>query len=217
MLQSICLCFKCTGKGGYFVGFWHLAMHMLGIWCVAGVVFWFCDVVPRKISHRTRWALIILFGLLTIYTMELAPSFKTETIRIHAIIPLLAAMVFGPLVGIGAGIFSALEQLLFHGFLSYPAEVYMPLIAALIGSLFWVFGKAWPDCRFLSGGVLRPEWGFCVAFFTEALYIFLAYQFYPGEAVQAADLAWITAIPTAFCGAIGAFLCLYIFHDRRLE
>lgn len=199
------------------MGFWNLTMHMLGIWCVAGIVFWFCDIVPPKFSRTTRWTLIVLFGLLTIYTMELAPQFKTETIRIHAIIPLTAAMAFGPVTGIGAGIISAAEQLLFHGFLSYPAEVYMPLCAALIGSLFWVFGKAWPHNRYLNHGVLRPGWGFCAAFFTEALYIFLAYTFYPGEAAQAANIAWITAIPTAFSGAVGTFLCLYIYHDRRLE
>lgn len=199
------------------MGFWNLILHMLGIWCVAGIAFWFCDIIPQKLSRKAQWTLIFLFGLLTIYTMEMAPLFKTETIRIHAVIPLVAAMAFGPLTGIGAGLLSAIEQLLFHGFLSYPAEVYMPLIAALIGSLFWVFGKAWPNCRYIDHGVLLPGWGFCVAFFTEALYLFLAYQFYPADTSEIVNTLWITAIPTVFCGAIGAFLCLYIYHDRRLE
>ena len=206
-----------SGEGGFLVGFWHMILYMAGIWCTAGIVFWFCDIVPQKLSRAAQWTLIVVFGLLTVYAMEMAPGFKTESIRIQAVIPLTAAIAFGPVTGIGAGIFSGLEQLVFHQALAYPAELYMPVLAALIGTLFWFWGKCCPKNRFMNQGVLRPEWGFCAAFFTEALYIFLAFQLYPGSPEQALDTAWITGIPTVFCGGIGAFLNLYIFHDRRLE
>ncbi len=199
------------------MGLWQLILHMLSIWCVAGMVFWVCDIVPKKISRCTRWVLIVVFGLLSIYILEMAPVFKTEPIRIHAVIALTASITFNPLVGIGAGILCGMAFMLFHGFLAYPAEVYMPLIAALIGMVIWICGKAWPNCRFIRFGVLRPEWGLALGFLTEALYIFLAYKYYPGGAETAAEITWITAIPTALSGAVATFLCLYVYHDRRLE
>ena len=195
--------------------FWKLFMNIIALWGTAGMLFWLCDIISPRPSKTAQLRLALLFGLLAVYLLEMAPLFRDVPIRIHTVIPLVASITFGPLAGLGCGIFCGLESLLFHGFLSYPAEVYMPLIAALIGSLLRLAGHFRPRNRFFSEGVLKPGWGFAAAFFTQVLYCFLLYQFYPGESAEALEQLWICAIPTVLFGAVCSFICLYVYRDRH--
>jgi len=203
-------------QGGFPVELWQLFIHLLGIWCIAGITFWFCEVVPRNFPEKTPLIRIILLGLLTIYLMEMAPAFKTETIPLFPVVPLLAAMIFGPATGIGTGFLGILLQLL-QGNWAYPADVYMPLLAAFIGLLFWVAGRKWYYSHYTWQGILKPRWAGYAAFFTQALYVFLSYQLFPGDPAVITETIWLTAIPSTLSAGVCAWLVLLLYHDRCLE
>src|SRR4030043_698291 len=101
--------------------------------------------VQRVISQKAIWYdtlfFILLFGGFSIfgtYTGIVLPSGAISSIRDLG--PLVAGLVAGPLVGLGAGLIGGLHRYFLGGFVAVPCGL-STVIAGLLGGLIYKLNK----------------------------------------------------------------------------
>ena len=101
--------------------------------------------VQRVISQKANWYdtlfFILLFGGFSIfgtYTGIVLPSGAVSSIRDLG--PLVAGLVAGPLVGLGAGLIGGMHRYLLGGFSCVPCGI-ATVLAGLIGGMVYIIGK----------------------------------------------------------------------------
>jgi sigma-B regulation protein RsbU (phosphoserine phosphatase) len=113
----------------------------------------FTDILDKKFSPKNRTITILLFGALSIFGtyggLEL-PSGAIANIRDLG--PMLAGLVAGPLVGVGAGLIGGIHRYLLGGFVCVPCAV-STILAGLLGGAIYQLNKGklitvWPAMFF---------------------------------------------------------------------
>jgi len=101
--------------------------------------------VQRVISQKANWYdtlfFILLFGGFSIfgtYTGIVLPSGAISSIRDLG--PLVAGLVAGPLVGLGAGLIGGIHRYLLGGFTCVPCGI-ATVLAGLIGGIVYLIAK----------------------------------------------------------------------------
>ncbi len=103
------------------------------------------ESVRRVISQKAKWSdtifFILFFGGFSIfgtYTGIVLPSGAISSIRDLG--PLVAGLVAGPLVGLGAGLIGGIHRFLLGGFSCVPCGI-ATVLAGLIGGLVYLIAK----------------------------------------------------------------------------
>ena len=101
----------------------------------------FIDLIEKKATLRSKIYTILIFGALSIfgtYGGIVLPSGAIANIRDLG--PLIAGLVGGPAVGIGAGLIGGIHRYFMGGFVAVPCSV-ATVIAGLIGGIIFVIRK----------------------------------------------------------------------------
>jgi phosphoserine phosphatase RsbU/P len=104
----------------------------------------FSDVLDGRLTLRTQAILIAIFGALSIYGTESGVEIMGAIFNVRDLGPMVAGLVAGPVVGLGAGIIGALYRASLGGFTVIPCTV-ATVLAGLFGGLIWLAnGRRFP-------------------------------------------------------------------------
>jgi sigma-B regulation protein RsbU (phosphoserine phosphatase) len=101
----------------------------------------FNEILDKKLNVKNQVILILLFGALSIfgtYGGLLLPSGAIANIRDLG--PMVAGLVAGPVVGLGAGLIGGVHRYFLGGFVCVPCSV-STVIAGLLGGVIYMLNK----------------------------------------------------------------------------
>jgi sigma-B regulation protein RsbU (phosphoserine phosphatase) len=101
----------------------------------------FTEILDKKFTVKNQILLIVLFGALSIfgtYGGLLLPSGAIANIRDLG--PMVAGLVAGPVVGLGAGLIGGVHRYFLGGFVCIPCSV-STVLAGLLGGIIFLINK----------------------------------------------------------------------------
>lgn len=100
----------------------------------------FPEILDGHPTFRTQIILMLLFGALSIYGTLSGIDFLGARINVRDLGPMLAGLLAGPWVGLGAGLIGAAHRLTLGGFTVYSCSI-ATVFAGLFGGLIWLHQK----------------------------------------------------------------------------
>lgn len=100
----------------------------------------FPEILDGHPTLKTQIILILLFGALSVYGTLSGIDFLGARINVRDLGPMLAGLLGGPLVGIGAGLIGAAHRMTLGGFTVYSCSL-ATVFAGLFGGLIWLYYK----------------------------------------------------------------------------
>lgn len=101
----------------------------------------FAEILDKKFTVKNQVILIVLFGALSIfgtYGGLLLPSGAIANIRDLG--PMVAGLIAGPVVGLGAGLIGGVHRYFLGGFVCVPCSV-STVLAGLLGGIIFLINK----------------------------------------------------------------------------
>ncbi|MFA4877828.1 MAG: SpoIIE family protein phosphatase [Methanoregula sp.] len=166
----------------------------------------FNDVLDGHPALKIQVLLIVIFGVLSIYGTVAGVEFMGAFINVRDLGPMVAGLIGGPFVGVGAGLIGALYRLSLGGFTVYACSL-ATVLAGLFGGLIWLFNKR----KFIgiTGAVI-----FAVAM--EIIHMLLALLICrPFD--QAVTVVQTVAVPMIVANAAGMFVFALIIQNLQDE
>jgi len=183
--------------------------------CLVLIVFYlishtgfFNSVAQRNLNARTQIILIIIFGILALYGTYSGVKTTGAIANVRNLAPMIAGLIGGPWVGLGAGLIGGVHRYLMGGFTAIPCAIGTVLSGLATGVFYMILkGKI---------GIWKP---ILLAFILEvidmALILLIARPF--GDAI---GLVKIIAVPMVLGDTIGIAVFVYmlsnIISDRKL-
>jgi sigma-B regulation protein RsbU (phosphoserine phosphatase) len=187
-----------------------LAVLMVAIAVLAAVAFlltrlkFFREVLAGKVTWKSGLLLIAIFGILSIFGTYASLEIMGAKANVRDLGPMIAGLIGGPLVGVGAGLVGSLQRLTLGGITAVPCAVATTL-AGLLGGMIYLTNRK----RFVGvlGAVL-------FAVLMECLHMLLILIL-----VQPASSAWeivrAISVPMIIANAIGMAAFSFIFQRYR--
>src|SRR5512136_2112878 len=97
----------------------------------------FLEVLDGHPGVKTQLILILVFGALSIYGTISGIDFMGAVVNVRDLGPMLAGLLGGPVVGVGAGLIGAAYRLTLGGFTEYACSL-ATVLAGLFGGLIWL-------------------------------------------------------------------------------
>jgi len=166
----------------------------------------FPEVLDGRASVRVQVILIILFGALSIYGTVAGIEFNGAIINVRDLGPMLAGLLGGPVVGLGAGLIGAIHRLSLGGFTVYSCSL-ATVLAGLFGGLIWLAKK-----RKFAGIVIAVLF----AIGMEALHMLLT-LIICSPFDQALGVVELVSIPMIAANAAGMFVFSFIVENLQNE
>lgn len=167
----------------------------------------FLEVLDRRPSVRSRVFLVLVFGALSVYgTVGGVEIMDGAIINVRDLGPMVAGLVAGPLVGVGAGLIGALYRASLGGFSVVPC-VLATILAGFFGGLVWLANHR----RF-------PPIAVAVSFavLMEGLHMLLVLALArPFE--EAVTLVGSVSLPVILGNAVGVFIFAFIIRNLETE
>jgi phosphoserine phosphatase RsbU/P len=101
---------------------------------------YFNEVLEKSIPVKTQLALILVFGLLSVYGTISGISLYGAVLNVRDLGPMIAGLACGPFVGIGAGIIGGLYRFLQGGPYMYTGLI-APILAGLLSGIVYLANK----------------------------------------------------------------------------
>jgi phosphoserine phosphatase RsbU/P len=170
----------------------------------------FTEILDGHPVLTTQLILVVFFGALSVYGTASGINFMGSVVNVRDLGPMLAGLLAGPWVGIGAGLIGGAFRFTMGGTTMYPCSI-TAVFAGLFGGLIWLYCK-----RKFAGLKIAVLF----AIFMEVFHMLLTLAM-----VQPFDaaLAIVTRvyIPMIVANAIGMYVfCLMVEnvqHDRQIE
>jgi phosphoserine phosphatase RsbU/P len=164
----------------------------------------FPEILEGRTTLRTQLILILVFGALSIYGSMSGIELKGSFINVRDLGPLVAGLLAGPYVGIGAGIIGGLYRLTLGGFTVAACSV-SAVFAGLFGGLVWLHQK-----KKFCGITVAVLLAILMELFHMALILALSRPF-----ERALDVVSVVVLPMILANAVGIFI--FAFMVRNLE
>jgi phosphoserine phosphatase RsbU/P len=186
---------------------------MLQLICVIVVVAYlltrsriFNDVLDGHPSLKIQLILILVFGALSVYGTVAGVEFMGAIINVRDLGPMVAGLIGGPFVGLGAGLIGAAYRLSLGGLTVYSCSL-ATVLAGLFGGLIWLANKR----KFIgiTGAVL-------FAAIMEGIHMLLA-LIICGPTEQIIAIIQTLAIPMIVSNAAGMFVFAFIIQNLQNE
>lgn len=100
----------------------------------------FPEILDNRTTLSTKIILVLLFGALSVYGSVSGISFMGSMVNVRDLGPMLAGLLAGPWVGIGAGLIGAAYRLTMGGMTVYACSL-AAVFAGLFGGLVWLWKK----------------------------------------------------------------------------
>ena len=168
----------------------------------------FTDILDKHFSFKNQIILVLLFGALSIFGTYGGIRLPSGAIgNIRDLGPMVAGLVGGPLIGLGAGLIGGVHRYFLGGFVCIPCSL-STVIAGLLGGLIYKLRK-----------------GEFVTVWQATLFAFLMESFHMGlilliarpfpEALEAVKLISLPMIVANTAGiAIFAFIVSNLINER---
>jgi phosphoserine phosphatase RsbU/P len=170
----------------------------------------FTEILDGHPMLTTQIILVVFFGALSIYGTISGIEFMGSVVNVRDLGPMLAGLLAGPWVGLGAGLIGAAYRFTMGGLTVYPCSV-TAIFAGLFGGLIWLYCK-----RKFAGIKIAVLFAILMEVFHMVLTLIMAKPF-------DAALAVVTRvyIPMIVANAVGMYVfCLMVEnvqHDRKIQ
>ncbi len=167
----------------------------------------FTDLLDKRPGIKSRVIMILFFGALSIFGTYGGVRLPSGAIaNIRDLGPIIAGLVGGPVVGLGAGLIGGIQRYSLGGFVAISSSSVTPL-AGLVGGLIYLARK----------GKFPPIWGVmvyaaCVEIFLMGFTLLISRPYDDTLAVVKQ-----VALPMIFANAIGTGIFAYIIHNLMNE
>lgn len=120
---------------------------LLQLMCVIIVAAWlltrtriFPEVMDGRTMLRTKIVLVLFFGALSVYGSVSGIEFMGSVVNVRDLGPMVAGLLAGPWVGLGAGLIGAAYRLTMGGATVYACSL-AAVFAGLFGGIVWLWKK----------------------------------------------------------------------------
>nr|WP_319377023.1 SpoIIE family protein phosphatase [uncultured Methanoregula sp.] len=163
---------------------------------------YFIEVFEHRATLSTKIILIIFFGLISVYGSISKISLYGAVLNVHDLGPIIAGLVCGPYVGLGAGLIGGAFRLTQGGPYMYAAAL-ATIVAGLLGGLIYLAHKK----EFISTkkAVL---YSFLIEIIVSVMQIAMAT---PPE--QVVNVALFVALPMIIIVSVAVFIFSKIIHN----
>lgn len=166
----------------------------------------FPEVLDGHPAVKIQVLLVLVFGALSVYGTMAGVEFMGAIINVRDLGPMLAGLLGGPYVGLGAGLIGAAYRLSLGGFTVYSCSI-ATVLAGLIGGCIWLAMK-----RRFAGITIAVIF----AILMEGLHMLLALAIdQPFD--QALALVQTVSIPMIVANAAGMFVFAFIVENLQNE
>ena len=188
-------------------------MVMLQLICVIVVVAYlmtrskfFLEVLDGHSTIKTQIILILVFGILSIYGTVSGVEMLGAIVNVRDLGPMVAGLIGGPVVGLGAGLIGAAYRGTLGGVTVIPCSL-ATILAGLFGGIIWM-------------GFRRKFCGITIAvlfaILMEGLHMLLTLLIVrPFD--QALTITSSVALPMILANAVGMFIFAFIIENLQNE
>jgi sigma-B regulation protein RsbU (phosphoserine phosphatase) len=166
----------------------------------------FSEVLDGHPAVKTRVIIILVFGALSVYGTISDVEFMGAIVNVRDLGPMLAGLLGGPVVGVGAGLIGAAYRLSLGGFTVYPCSL-ATVLAGLFGGIIWLACK-----RRFAGITIAVLFAILMEGFHMLLVLALCRPF--GQAVIVVSSV---ALPIILANAAGMFVFAFIIENLQNE
>ncbi len=162
----------------------------------------FQEVLDGKLTIKNQLILILIFGAIGIYSTYSGFSVAGAIANTRDLAPMIAGLVGGPIVGLGAGLIAGLHRLTLGGITAVPCAISTILAGLIAGAIYLTNHR-----RFIG------IWGAVIfAILMETLHmimiLLLATPF-----SKAVEVVTTIYLPMVIANAIGMFIFAYIITE----
>lgn len=194
-----------------------LILAMIQLMCVIVVAAYlltrsrfFASVLDGHPTVKIQIVLILFFGALSIYGTMGGIEIMGAVINVRDLGPMVAGLIGGPVVGLGAGLIGAAYRSTLDGFTVIPC-VTATLLAGLFGGLIWLYNKR----KFVPIYI-----AVLFAALMEGLHMLLTLAI-ARPFSDALALVETISVPMILANAVGVFIFAFIIknleHERKMQ
>lgn len=166
----------------------------------------FLDVLKGHPALKTQIILILIFGILSIYGTVSGVEMLGAIVNVRDLGPMVAGLIGGPFVGLGAGLIGAAYRGTLGGVTVIPCSL-ATILAGLFGGIIWLLFK-----RKFCGITIAVLF----AIVMEGLHMLLTLLIVrPFD--QALTITSTVALPMILANATGMFIFAFIIENLQNE
>jgi sigma-B regulation protein RsbU (phosphoserine phosphatase) len=166
----------------------------------------FSEVLDGHLTIKVQIILILIFGAFSIYGTLSGVEFMGAIVNVRDLGPMLAGLLGGPVVGIGAGLIGAAFRMSLGGFTVYPCSL-ATVLAGLFGGIIWLACR-----RRFAGITIAVLFAILMEGFHMLLTLAIARPFN-----QAVAVVSTVALPMILANAVGMFVFAFIIENLQKE
>ena len=166
----------------------------------------FPEILDGHPALKTQIIMILLFGALSIYGTLSGIEFMGATINVRDLGPMLAGLLGGPWVGLGAGLIGAAHRMTLGGFTVYACS-FATILAGLFGGIIWLICR-----RKFAGITIAVLFAILMEGFHMVLVLILCRPF-----DQALAVVSTVAFPMIMANAAGMFVFAFMVENLENE
>jgi len=170
----------------------------------------FPEILDGHPTVMTRIILVVLFGALSVYGTVSGIDFLGSVVNVRDLGPMLAGLLAGPWVGIGAGFIGAAYRFSMGGLTVYSCSV-TAVFAGLFGGLIWLYCK-----KKFAGWKIAVLFALLMEVFHMVLTLLIARPF--DAALAVVDRVYL---PMIIANAVGMYVfCVMVENiqkERKLQ
>ena len=167
---------------------------------------YFTEVLDGKLTIKNQIILILIFGGISIYGSYSGVDIFGAIANVRDLGPMVAGLVGGPIVGLGAGLIGGLHRMTMDGFTSLPCSL-STILAGLFAGIIYLANRK----RFIGiwGAVL-----FSISFETFHMILVLIMASPYAQALQVVESLYI---PMILANAVGMFIFAFMITNLIKE
>lgn len=167
---------------------------------------YFREVLEKKFTITNQLVLIVIFGLISIFGTYSGIDIFGAQANVRDLGPMVAGLVGGPIIGIGAALIGSIHRILLGGFTAVPCTIATLLSGALAGLIYYLN----------KGKFIGILWAVVFATLMEVLHMILTLMLatpYP----KAVDVVEIVSGPMIFANALGMLIFAFMISNQLRE
>lgn len=166
----------------------------------------FSEVLDGHLTIPTQVILILVFGALSVYGTLSGVEIMGAVVNVRDLGPMLAGLLGGPVVGVGAGLIGAAYRMSLGGFTCWSCSL-ATVLAGLFGGIIWL------ACgRRFAGITIAVLFAILMEGFHMLLTLAIARPF-----DQAVEVVSTVALPVILANAAGMFVFAFIIENLQKE
>ena len=166
----------------------------------------FPEILDGYPTVKTQIIMVLLFGALSIYGTLSGIQFLGAPINVRDLGPMLAGLLGGPWVGLGAGLIGAIHRLSLGGFTMYACSI-ATVFAGIFGGIIWLAHR-----RKFAGTTIAVLFAILMEGFHMVLALALCSPFEQAVAVVSA-----VSLPMILANAAGMFVFASMVENIQNE